>query len=354
MRSLELNLASRPFRNNSLLWLGYLVLAVAVVSFTAWNTVTFVDTGRKLDQLRNTVGSVESRLNDVDQRERSAEGRIGKHDVRYLTTQTMRANEVIHRKAFSWTGLFNVLEDVQPYEVKMTSIRPLFGTDPTGISLASSAGPEVVPVSVDGVAKTVQAFFDFEDALIRDPHIDRIEPTRSNRAKNGEILFALSFLYYPEGLEKKASPAEGSAARAAVAVEEEEARDASAEPGAGDAGKTGADAASDVKAPSAQPPAANPAAAQLPTAAVPAPARPVPIATSRTSPSAQQPERAYTPPPEAGTDGDPARRPLFKVGERHTLPEGPIRPKPKDYQPPDPFKDRKKKSAAPEKTEGDR
>ena len=52
---LELNLATRPFRNNTLLWTGYALLAVAVVTFTAWNTVTFVDTRSTLDQLRNTV-----------------------------------------------------------------------------------------------------------------------------------------------------------------------------------------------------------------------------------------------------------------------------------------------------------
>lgn len=286
MRSIELNLASRPFRNNTLVWGGYALLAVLVVGFTAWNTVTFVDTRRKLDELRNEAGSIESRLAAVDQRERSAEGRIAKHDVRYLATRTSRANEFIQRKAFSWTKLFTVLEQIQPYEVKMASVRPIFGAEGGAAAMTASASgaPEAIPVSVDGIAKTVEAFFDFEDQLIRDQHIDRIEPARSNRAKNGEILFTLSFLYYPEGLEKKADPEQAEALHEATAPTD---------------AATGEDEPEGQKKTQAQPAGAQPAEAKL------------------------QPQAP--PPYQAGTD--PGRRPLFKSTGKHS--EKPAQPAPK-------------------------
>lgn len=273
MRSLDLNLASHPFRNNTLLWVGYALLAVLVVGFTAWNTVTFVDTRGALDQLRNTVGSVEGRLSAVDQRERTVEGRIAKHDVKHLATRASRANEFIRRKAFSWTRLFNVLEAIQPYEVKMVSVRPLFGSVAGGGTLpaGASATDAGVPVSVDGVAKSVDAFFDFEDALIDDPHIDRIEPMRSSRTKSGEILFSLSFLYYPDGLEKKADPGQAAALRAASAVTDD------------------ADEAPDA------PEAKAPAPADAPAAADVAPKDEI----------------------------DPGRRPMFKSTGKHTVPDKP-------------------------------
>ena len=127
IRSLDLNMASRPFRNNAAIWLGHALLGLGVVGFTAWNTVTFLETGRRVEELRNSVGSIESRRQEIEVRERRVQAGIARHDFKYLTTQTVRANDVIQRKALSWTQLFNLLEKVQPYEVKMVSIRPVFG-----------------------------------------------------------------------------------------------------------------------------------------------------------------------------------------------------------------------------------
>ena len=43
-----------------------------------------------------------------------------------LTVQSLKANEVIEWKAFSWTRLFNLMEQIQPWDIRMTSIRPIF------------------------------------------------------------------------------------------------------------------------------------------------------------------------------------------------------------------------------------
>ena len=313
MRPLELNLASRPFRNNGLLWVGHGLLAVAVVAFTAWNTVTFVDTGRDLEALRNTVGSVDSRVREVERRERDAEARIAKHDLKYLTTQTFRANEVIQRRAFSWTRLFNQLEKVQPYEIKMVSIHPIFGSQGgLGPATAGPAKPEVVPVTVEGTAKTIRDFFELEDALIADPHFDRIEPSRSTHAKNGEVLFGLSFLYFPDGSREKPladlADREGST--------EEELAEA-AEPA---------------------PPPADEEAAPAPVAAV-QPPQPRPQPDPAAPPAAEAEDRPRA--TEATEIAPP--RPAFRAPERRPPPEGPVRKKPEGWQPPDPFADRKKK-----------
>lgn len=318
MRPLELNLASSPFRNNTLLWAGHALLAGAVVAFTAWNTVTFVEMGRRLDQLRNAVGSVDNRMIDVEKRERTVDARITKHDVRFLSTQAFRANEVIERRAFSWTRLFNLLEGVQPYEIKMTSIRPVFGAEARTAPAAGDGGrTEVVPVSVEGSAKTIRAFFELEDALIGDPHFDRIAPSRSTHAKNGEVIFGLSFLYYPDGLRSKtkrdAAP-ESAVAGDGPAPEGAPAPSAAATPPA---------AADPLTEPTVTPPAPPP-----PNVAAKAPA---------SAPANAQP----------GTDADSAAEPApvvrkYRKPERRPPPPGPIRKRPEGWQPPDPFADRKK------------
>lgn len=213
VRTLELNLASRPFRNNALLWLGHCVLMGAVIGATAWNTAAFLDTGGKLEELRNRVGSIENRFDNVEVQERRLQAEIARHDLKYLRMQTVRANDVIGRRALSWTRLFNLLEKVQPYEVKMVSVRPVFGRGEAP-SATDLVGEETVPVSVEGTARDLNAFLDFERALIADPHFDRVEPERRTHTKDGEVLFVLSFLYDPEGRVAHAPTAEGPEDRA--------------------------------------------------------------------------------------------------------------------------------------------
>jgi hypothetical protein len=116
--------------------------------------------------------------------------------------QSERANEVIERRALSWTRLFNQLEKVQPYGVRMASIRPVYLGDADrrtgGKDDPTLAGS--VPVSVEGTAQSLEQFLEFERALLGDVHFARVEPERSSLTRNAsEVLFELRFLYYPYG-----------------------------------------------------------------------------------------------------------------------------------------------------------
>jgi hypothetical protein len=121
------------------------------------------------------------------------------HDLSVLSVQSAKANDVIDRKAFSWTRLFNRMEQAQPWNVYMVSMRPLFRrerTAPTGPEGASAFG---IPIAVEGYAKSLHALFDFEQAVFDDPYFAYPEPERHAPNDQGEILFTMRFLYYPEG-----------------------------------------------------------------------------------------------------------------------------------------------------------
>jgi hypothetical protein len=135
----------------------------------------------------------------LERRDRAARDGTRGFDVRSLTVQAAKANEVIRWKSFSWTRLFNELEALQPHDVRMTSVRPLFLADqrvPPG--RAANVDSSAVPVAVEGAAKTLDDFLDLERELLRDPSFSRIEPERSARAEStGETLFQLRFVYDP-------------------------------------------------------------------------------------------------------------------------------------------------------------
>lgn len=201
MRPLELNLASRPFRNNNPIWAAHGLLAGAVVAFSVWNGHTAVDVTRKLAALQADIGSVERRFSELDRREEAAVQGVRAFDLKTLQFQADKANDIILRRGLSWTRLFNTLEKVVPYEVRMTAVRPVYGTRQTQASAPRGAVFEgTVPVDVEGTAQSLEAFLEFERALIVDPHFAEVEPLRSESSPGeAEVKFQLRFLYDPDG-----------------------------------------------------------------------------------------------------------------------------------------------------------
>jgi type IV pilus assembly protein PilN len=201
MQTLDLNLASRPFRNNVLLWSGHSAAAALLLGFTIWNVHAYFDYGERLDNLRQSVDTIDRQMERLELRSRRATDSAAKYDVKYLSLQSSRANEVIERRALSWTRLFNQLEKVQPYGVRMASIRPVYMGD-ADRRTGGKEDPSLqgsVPVSVEGTSQNLEQFLEFERALLGDPHFARVEPERSSLTRNAsEVLFELRFLYYPD------------------------------------------------------------------------------------------------------------------------------------------------------------
>ena len=170
MRAIDLNLASRPFKNNTLLWVGYLLAFVLLGLFTAWNIVTWQEHIDKLAELQDTVQSIEGRIAELDRREEVAGQGNKAYDLNALDIQAAKANEVIEWKAFSWTRLFNKMEQIQPYDVRMTSIRPLFRGGKRRSILKAVEGDErqSVAVAVEGTAKGFNAFWEMQNVLLTD------------------------------------------------------------------------------------------------------------------------------------------------------------------------------------------
>lgn len=260
MQRLDLNLASNPFRNNTLLWIGYGSAVVLLVLFSVWNVNTFVDYRARLLELRDTVGTFQTQRLDLEHRGRRALDGIRGFDVESLEIKTNKANEVIAWKAFSWTRLFNTLERVLPYQVRMNSVRPIF--NPTGGRQNDSdiqAG--AMPVAIEGTARSFDDLAELQRAFLADAQIGRVEPERVDKTESGEFVFQLRFMYVPvkddhEATEPPADEETGADVVAEVASEEPDptgegepaAEDASLPPGGDEAAEAGQEPAAHAEA----------------------------------------------------------------------------------------------------------
>jgi hypothetical protein len=219
MLALDLNLASRPFRNNTLLWLAHVGAVVGLALFTTWSVTTWLDFRENLRDLRQQVASIDVQFADLDSRETKAKRARQTANLHALEVQTSKANAIIQWKAFSWTELFNVLESVQPNDVRMTAVYPRFH-DPrvqaaaAARSARAGAPAEIdrsVPVSVEGLARNERALLDLETALLAAPYFERVEPERTARVEgSGETAFELRFLYDPVAAVAVSAPPPGA------------------------------------------------------------------------------------------------------------------------------------------------
>lgn len=224
MQRLDLNLASNPFRNNTLLWVSYGTAAVLLLLFTSWNVNTFVDYRARLLDLRDTVGTFQTQRLELETRGKRALDGIRRFDVKSLQIKTDKANEVIEWKAFSWTRLFNTLERVLPYQVRMNSVRPIF--NPTG-GRQDQRDFQVgeMPVAIEGTARSFDDLAELQRAFHADANIGRVEPERLDKTDSGEFVFRMRFMYLPG--EDAQDPAEPTPEEATA---EEVAGPVSAEP----------------------------------------------------------------------------------------------------------------------------
>jgi hypothetical protein len=238
--SLELNLASRPFKNNTLLWVGFSLAGL----FLLWLSVANVRSQRRhvglLAELEDKVGTIDARHEDLRRRADVARREIAGYDLGLLEIKAAKANEVIQWKSFSWTRLFNQLEQVQPWDVKMASIHPTFRPQADGTSGRAQRVAIGVPVSVEGSAKNLKAFLDLERSLIQSPYFTRVEPDRTIRDdQTRETVFGLRFVYNPDLPEEPPLASEPAPVVAEDVVAEDLPADDGAEQGAEDATTTG-------------------------------------------------------------------------------------------------------------------
>ncbi|NIM60825.1 MAG: hypothetical protein GTO30_03995 [Acidobacteria bacterium] len=234
MRPLDLNLATRPYSNNMLVWAAYVALLAAAVFFSYWNISSYRHYRAELEALDLEQGNMDQERIDLTARHGKVLRDVRKYDRVAINRRTTKANEVIEWRAFSWTRLFNRLEEVLPNNIKMTSIRPIFRGRDRETEEADSR-PQM-PVKVEGLARDWDSLFELETDLIDDPSFGRVLPRNIDKRDNGELAFSIEFTYYPEEPVGAETPAvaEREVAEAAPA---EEAAPGDA-PGVADSGDT--------------------------------------------------------------------------------------------------------------------
>src|SRR5438105_309511 len=118
------NLSTRPFYNERAVRLGLLGLAVIVAVATVFNVARVMQYSQSDTALGSQASRDEAQSADLHAQAVRLRGTVDPRQIEYASTEARQANDLIDRRTFSWTELFNHFETTLPDEVRLTSVRP--------------------------------------------------------------------------------------------------------------------------------------------------------------------------------------------------------------------------------------
>ena len=118
------NLSTRPFYNERAVQLWLLVLVVLVVGATAFNAIRLISYARTDTELATRASRDETSASQMRAEAVQLRGSVDLKQIEHASLEARQANQLIDRRTFSWTDLFNQFESTFPDDVRITSVRP--------------------------------------------------------------------------------------------------------------------------------------------------------------------------------------------------------------------------------------
>lgn len=126
---LRTNLSTRPFYNVRAVRIGLGVVGVIAAGLTVFNTAELWRLQRANSELSQTVSGNESQAGELRRKARAIEQAINRAQLAQVSQAARQANELIDRRAFSWTELLNQFQATLPPEVRISSVQPQVDQD---------------------------------------------------------------------------------------------------------------------------------------------------------------------------------------------------------------------------------
>ncbi|HTR25142.1 MAG TPA: PilN domain-containing protein [Terriglobales bacterium] len=123
---LGINLATHPYEDPREFWsrwgLAIGLLAILTLALIGWTMRSWTNAGRD----RHYIGELQDKIAQRDRERADAQAFLDMASNRSTRDQSQFLNSMIQRKAFSWTRIFEDLEQVMPPNLHVVSLRPEF------------------------------------------------------------------------------------------------------------------------------------------------------------------------------------------------------------------------------------
>lgn len=129
------NLSTRPFYNERAVSFWLLVFLGVVVAATVFNTTRVLRYSRSDTELGTSSSQDEARAAELRASAAKIRGSVDAKQIEVASNEARQANDLIDRRTFSWTELFNMFEKTLPDDVRITAVRPKIERGQFGLTI---------------------------------------------------------------------------------------------------------------------------------------------------------------------------------------------------------------------------
>jgi Tfp pilus assembly protein PilN len=196
------NLSTRPFYNEQSVRLWLTLVGVVVLIATLYNVSQVLRYSTSNTELATQAATDEARAAELRGRAQRLRASVDTSQVEAISVDARQANELIDRRTFSWTELFNRFERTLPDDVRITAVRPTVDRD------------RRIVLTVAVLARSVDDVNEFMENLDKTGAFYELRSGQEQTTEDGQIESVLETVYQPPALERPdAAPAAAGAAR---------------------------------------------------------------------------------------------------------------------------------------------
>jgi type IV pilus assembly protein PilN len=186
---LDINLATRPYEDAREFWVRWGsavgMLALLTLFLLAWAVRSWQVAGRD----RQSITQLQAQIAERDRERTRAQAFLDMASNRSTRDQSQFLNGLIQRKAFSWTRVFEELEQVMPANLHVVSLRP-------GLNDQNQMELEMRVVGV-----TRSAAVDLVQHMEGSKHFQGAQLTQENNDDKGTgIIATVVSIYVPDSI----------------------------------------------------------------------------------------------------------------------------------------------------------
>jgi Tfp pilus assembly protein PilN len=174
---IPINLASQPFRRDRAMVAASVAVSLILVATLSGLIFLILLDRSQLKDVRREVNGLNSELRRVTAEQAKLNAVLKRPENTEVLERSVLLNQVIYRKAISWTRILEDLGKVEPYNVQLINIRPFVNKD-NQITLDMQVG-----------AQTQGAIIEFLKALEGSPLFSAVSATSSQAPTQTEPLF---------------------------------------------------------------------------------------------------------------------------------------------------------------------
>jgi Tfp pilus assembly protein PilN len=196
------NLSTRPFYNLAAVraWLG--TAGFVVLAATAFNVSQVLRSSNTNTELVTRAANDEARAVQLRRDAQKLRASVDTAQVDAVSVDARQANDLIDRRTFSWTELFNRFERTLPDDVRITSVHPTVDRD------------RRIVLTVNVLARGVDDVNQFMENLDRTNAFLELRSRQEQMNEDGQIESSLEMVYQPHA-EAPAEPPAGKSPDAA-------------------------------------------------------------------------------------------------------------------------------------------